>query len=52
MAEEKVVEKHEHTRTETDEGASESRRDTVVERDRGGDSETVTKKERTVEEHD
>lgn len=52
MAEEKIVEKHEHTKTETDEGSSETRRDTVVERDTAGDSETVTKKERTVEKSD
>jgi hypothetical protein len=52
MAEEKVVEEHEYKRTETDEGTSESHRDTVIERDRAGEPEVVTERERTVEKRD
>ena len=48
MAEEKIVEKHEHTKTETDEGTTETRRETTVERDTSGGADTVTKLELTV----
>ena len=51
MAEEKV-EKHEYTKTETDEGTSETHRDTVVEHDKTGRPETVIEKEKTVEKKD
>ena len=52
MAEEKVVETHEHTRTETEDGTSETHRDTVVEHDKAGKPETIIEKERTVEKED
>ena len=52
MAEEKVVEEHEHTKTETDEGTSETHRDTVIEHDKAGEPETIIEKERTVEKRD
>ena len=49
MGDEKVVEEHEYTRTETEDGTSESHRDTVVEHDKGGKQEVVVEKEKTVE---
>ena len=52
MAEEKEVEQHERTKTETDEGTSETHRDTVVERDKGEGKSEVVEKEKTVEKRD
>jgi hypothetical protein len=52
MAEEKVVEEHEYKRTETDEGTSESQRDTVTERDATGKPEVTVERERSVEKSD
>lgn len=52
MADEKVVEQHEYTKTETDEGTSESHRDTTTKRDEAGKAETVVERERTVEKRD
>ncbi|HEX8073155.1 MAG TPA: hypothetical protein VF546_24630 [Pyrinomonadaceae bacterium] len=53
MAEEKVIrEEHEHTRTETDEGTSETHRDTVVEHDEAGKPEVIVERETTIEKED
>jgi hypothetical protein len=52
MAEEKRVEEHEYTKTETDKGTSESHRDTVVEHDKAGKPDTVVEKETTIEKKD
>lgn len=52
MADEKVVEKHEHVKTETDEGTSETHRhETVVEEGRG-EPEVIIERETTIEETD
>ncbi|MGA9994433.1 MAG: hypothetical protein WBP93_03410 [Pyrinomonadaceae bacterium] len=49
MSEEKVVEKHEHVKTETEEGTTESHRhETVVEHDKG-EPEVIIEKETTIE---
>ena len=51
MAEEKEVETHERTKTETDEGTTETHRDTTT-RDEGDGKTEVVEKERTVEKSD
>ena len=50
MAEEKEV--HERTKVETDEGTSETHRDTHVEHDKDTGKSEVVEKERTVEKTD
>ncbi len=53
MAEERIVEKHEHTRTETDEGTTVTRREKVVEEESGTRGhETVIERETTIEKND
>jgi hypothetical protein len=51
MAEEKEVEVHEHTKTETDEGTTETHRETTAHDKEDGRTEVV-EKERTVEKRD
>lgn len=54
MTEEKIVEKHEHTRTETDEGTTETHRETVVEEGsrKTREPETIIERETTIEKTD